>query len=200
MRKALVLAALTLAVPAFAGDDLDPEKAAKIERDTEKALEKVDQKWGNKKPSQLTSDERKQVIADRAAAEREVFEKHNVDAKTYTKYTSRQTKEERAATKEAGQRILQQEKADAAKKDEEKKQPGGPKEIIIQRGGAGKDPIIMEEKDGAAPIVEKGLPQEAQDEQADATAMTDSSTETNPNAPAPAPAKGGGKGGAKKGK
>lgn len=198
MRNALILAALSLAAPAFADDELNPEKVAKIERDTEKALEKVDKKWGNKKPSELTSDERKQVIQERAAAEREVFEKNNVDAKAYTKYTSRQTKSERAATKEASARLEEQEKTDAAQaqKDKETKQQGGPKEIVIQRGGAGKDPIIMEEVEGAPPIVEKGLPQEAQDEQSDANALTDSSTESNPNAPAPA--KGSGKGPAKK--
>ncbi len=196
-RPALFLAALCFAAPAFSADDeLNPEKVAKIERDTEKALDKVDKKWGNKKPSELTSDERKQVIAERAAAEREVFEKNNTDAKSYLKYTTRQTKDERAATKDAAGRLAEKEKADAAKAAEEKKQ-GGPKEIVIQRGGAGKDPIVMEEVEGAQPIVEKGLPQEAQDEQSDANALTDSTSETNPNA-APAPAKGGGKGAPKK--
>lgn len=194
MRTAFLLAALSLALPALADDEFTPERAAKIERDTEKALQKVDKKWGNKKPSELTSDERKQVIAERAAAEREVFEKNNVDAKAYTKYTSRQTKSERAATKEASAKLEEQENADAekAQKDKDTKQQGGPKEIVIQRGGAGKDPIIMEEKEGAPPIVEKGLPQEAQDEQSDANAMTDSSTQT-----APAPAAGKGKGSGK---
>ena len=118
---------------------------------------------------------------------REVFEKHNVDAKSYTKYTSRQTREERAATKQAGESLEAKEKAAEADKAKEAA-AGGPKEITIQRGGAGKDPIIMEEKEGAAPIVEKGLPQDAQDDQ-DATGPTDSSTQ-----PAPAKARGKAKG------
>lgn len=188
MRKALLLAALSLAAPAFADDGLNPEKAAQIDRDTDKALKAVDKKFGNKKPSELTSDERRQVISERAAAEREVFEKHNVDAKAYTKYTSRQSKDERAATKQAGEQLEAKEKAAEADKVTEKEAAAAPKEITIQRGGAGRDPIIMEEKPGAAPIVEKGLPQEAQDDQT-AAGRTDSSTEA-----APAPAKGKAKG------
>jgi hypothetical protein len=186
LKSALLLAGLTLALPAFADDDLNPEKAAKIDRDTEKALKAVDKKYGNKKSSELSSDERRQVIQERAAAEREVLEKHNVDAKAYTKYTSRQTKDERAATKQAGEALDAKEKAAEADKAKEREAANQPKEITIQRGGAGnKDPIIMEEKAGAPPIVEKGLPQEAVDDQ-NATGLTDSTTQ-------PAPAKGKGK-------
>lgn len=182
MRSALLLAALSFALPAFADDDLNPEKAAKIERETDKALKAVDKKYGNKKSSELTSDERKEVIKERAAAEREVLEKNNVDVKAYTNYTSRQSRDERAATKQAGEALDAKEKAAEADKAKEKeKEAAGPKEIPIQRGGAGKDPIVMEETAGAAPIVEKGLPQDAQDDQ-NAAGQTDSSTQAAPAA------------------
>ncbi len=187
MRTALLLAALSLAAPAFGADDvLNPEKAAKIDRDTDKALKEVDKKYGNKKPSELTSDERKAVIQERAAAERAVLDKHNVDPKTFTNYSARQTREERAATKQAGQALEAQEKAAEADKAKEKEKAGGPKEITIQRGGGDNNPIIMEEKEGAPPIVEKGLPQDAQDDQNAAGGLTDSTSQ-------PAPAKGKGK-------
>jgi hypothetical protein len=194
MRTALLLAALSFALPAFADDDLNPEKAAKIDRDTDKALKAVDKKYGNRKPSELSSDERKQVIQERAAAEREVLEKHNVSPKAYTSYTARQSRDERAATKQAGAAL--EAKEQAAEAEKAKEAAGGPKEITIQRGGAGRDPIVMEEKEGAAPMVEKGLPQDAQDDQAAAgvNGQTDSSTEEAPAAaPAPKP-KGKGKG------
>ena len=186
MRTALLLAAFVFALPAFADDDLTPEKAAKIDRDTQKALSAVDKKYGNKKSSELTSDERRQIINERAAAERDVLEKNNTDPKAYTKYTSRQSKDERAATKQAGQALEDKEKAaeaDAAKAKETA--AAEPKEIQIQRGGAGRDPIIMEEKAGAPPMIEKGLPQDAQDEQnAAGQGQTDSSTQTAPAKPA----------------
>ncbi len=181
MRSAFLLAALTFAVPAFADDDLNPEKAAKIERDTDKALKAVDKKYGNKKASELTSDERKQVVQERAAAEREVLEKNNTDAKSYLKYTSRQTREERSATKQASEALDAKEKAAEDNKAAKAQEAAAvPKEIQIQRGGPGKDPIIMEEKPGAAPIVEKGLPQDAVDDQTAARQQTDSTAQAAP--------------------
>ncbi len=175
MRTALLLAALVFAAPALAGDDLSPEKVAQIERDTDKALKAVDKKFGNKKSSELSSDERKEIIKERSATEKAVLEKHNVEPRAYISYTARQSRADRAATKEAGEAL--EAKEHAAQAEKEKLAAGGPKEIVIQRGGAGKDPIIMEEKEGAPPIVEKGLPQEAIDDQAAASQMTDSSTE-----------------------
>ncbi len=181
MRMAFVLAALLWCGAPLADEELTPEKAAKIDRDTDKALKAVDQKFGNKKSSELTGDERKQVIAERAAAEREVLARHNVEARAYTQYTARQSKAERAATKLAGEALEAKEKAAEADKAKESQAAPAPKEIPIQRGGAGKDPIIMEEKEGAPPIVEKGLPQEAKDDQT-AAGLTES-------APAPSATK-----------
>ncbi len=169
MRTPLLLPALLLALPAIAADDLTPAKVAKIGRDTEKAHQAIDKKYGNKKSSELSSEERKQVIHERAAAEREVLGKHNVEGKEYTRYTMRQTREERAATKQAAEALESKEKAAEADAAKEKTATAGPKEIIIQRGGAGKDPIVMEERDGAPPIVEKGLSQDAQDDQSAAS-------------------------------
>lgn len=177
MRTALFLAALVFAAPVFAGDDLNPEKAAQIERDTDKALKEVDKKFGNKKSSELSSDERREVIRERSAAEKAVLEKHNVEPRAYISYTARQSRSEREATKQAGQALEAKEKAAQVEKE---KEPAAPKEIIIQRGGAGKEPIVLVEKEGAAPMVTEGLPQEAIDDQNAASHMTDSSTEAAP--------------------
>ena len=185
MRAPLLLALCLFALPARASDDLTPEKAAKIEHETNKALDAVDKKYGNKKSSELSSDERREVIRDRAAAEREVLEKNDVKAADYIKYTGHMNKDDRAATKAAAAKIGEKEKADAEKKEKEKATAGGPKEIQVQRGFNDEHPVVLEEKAGAAPVVEKGLPQDYNDDQA-AAGMTDSSSQ-------PAPAKAAGK-------
>jgi hypothetical protein len=56
----------------------------------------------------------------------------------------------------------------------------------VQRGFNDEHPVVLEEKPGAAPVVEKGLPQDYNDDQA-AAGMTDTSSQA-------APAKGAGKG------
>lgn len=192
MRFTLILALFTFSAPALAEDDLTPEKAAKIERDQTKALEAVDKKYGNKKSSELSNDERREAIRDRAAAEREVLEKNDVSAKAYTQYTSKMSVEDRAATKAAGARLEEKEKAAASREKEKEKgkAAGGPREIPIQRGFNDNSPVVLEEKPGAAPAVEKGLPKDYADDQT-AAGMTDSTTQPAATRPA---AKGKGKG------
>jgi len=56
----------------------------------------------------------------------------------------------------------------------------------VQRGFNDQNPVVLEEKQGGTPTVEKGLPQDYADDQAQA-GMTDSSSQA-------APAKGGKKG------
>src|SRR4051794_35867187 len=186
MRLAFLFAALTLRFAAFADDDLTPDKTAKIERDKTKAMEDIDKKYGNKKSSELTSDERRAQIADRAAAEQQVFDKNGVTAKGYTAYTSKMNKEDRAATKAADAKLQAKEKADAEAAAAAKKQAAaGPKEIPVQRGFNDNNPVVLEEKQGGEVVVEKGLPQDYQDDQSSAAGM-------NNDAPA-APAAGKGK-------
>ena len=173
MRTALILATLSLALPALADEELTPEKSAKIERDKTKAMDEVDKKHGNKKSSELTSEERKEVIGERAAAERAVFEKNGVTAKGYTAYTSKMNKDDRAATKAADAKLEAKEKADAAAAAEKAKNGDGPKEVQVQHGFSDSNPVVLEEKQGGAPTVEKGLPQDYQDEQSSAAALNE---------------------------
>ncbi len=183
MRLSLLAALCCLSAPAFADDDLTPEKAAKIDHETNKALDAVDKKYGNRKSSELSSDERREVIRERAAAEREVLEKNDTKPADYVRYTGKMNREDRAATKAAGAKIEEKEKAAAAEKEKEKEKAAGPKEIPIQRGFNDDHPVVLEEKQGAAPVVEKGLPKDFTDDQA-AAGMTDSSSETAPAKPA----------------
>ena len=191
MRLTLILALCSLAAPALADDDLSPDKVAKIEHEKSQALEAVDKKYGNKKSSDLTSDERREVIRERSAAEKDVLEKNDVKAAEYVRYTSKMNVDDRAATRAAASKLDEKEKAAATAKEKEKA-AAGPKEIPIQRGFNENNPVILEEKPGAAPIVEKGLPKDYTDDQT-AAGMTDSTTQ-----PAPAKAAGQGKGKRKK--
>ena len=175
MRVTLILCCLATAV--WADDELTPEKSAKIEREKTKALDAVDKKYGNKKPSELSNDERREVIRDHATAEREVLEKNGTSAAAYTRYTGHMNREDRAATKAADAKLEEKEKRAAAEK--EKAAAAGPKEIPIQRGFNDSNPVVLEEKPGAAPVVEKGLPQDYKDDQT-AAGMTDSSSQAAP--------------------
>ena len=59
----LTLASLLAALVVHA-EDLTPEQRAKLTRDQQKAAEAVEKKYGNKKPSELSSEERKSMMKD----------------------------------------------------------------------------------------------------------------------------------------
>jgi hypothetical protein len=165
----LALAALLL----FAAD-LTPEKAAKVQRDRDKALEQINKKYGNKKPSELTTDERREMIAEQRAAESAVLEQNGVEAKEMARYEAKMSLSDRAAAKAERERLDKQE-TEAQKGD-----PDKPAEIQIQRGFSDSNPVTLEEKTGGPPTVERGLPPDAIDDQNAAGAR--------PADPAPAPA------------
>lgn len=181
------MVALALLCFALGADDLSPEKVAKVERDRDAALAEVAKKYGNKKSSELSSEERREMIRDQRAAENAVLEKNNVDAKEYARYEAKMSLADRAATTSA-RAALDKKEADAKKAAETKQQGSG--EIPIQRGFSNDNPVTLEEKanSGGAPVVEKGLPPEAQNDQNEAAGMGTGTADE----PA-APKKGGGK-------
>ncbi len=178
------LLALTALPLRAAAQDLDPKKAALIEHDQQKAYDEIDKKHGNKKPSELSSDERREIIHERAAAEQAVFDKQQVSPKDYTQYTAKMGLDDRAEMKDAAKQLKEKDEAAAQKKEEPQK------EIPIQHGFNDANPVVMDEKAGAPPMVEHGLPQDAADDQAAAQGLTDSSAEKRPAEP-PHKAKGG---------
>ncbi len=130
---------LMLAALVCHAEDLTPAKRAKIQRDQQKAAEAVDKKYGNKKPSELSSDERKAAMQERAAAERDVLEKAGVDPKEFARSGSKMTREEKASTDAASKDLEAQEAA--APKDAKK---SGKKEVVIEKNGAGAGPEVNE--------------------------------------------------------
>jgi hypothetical protein len=141
--------------------DLTPEQLAKVQHERDKALLDVSKKYGGKPSSELTQDERREMIKDQREAESQVLEKNGVDPKEIARYEAKLSLDDRAATKAAKKELEEKEKREAAEK-EKKNEPG---EIPIQRGFNDANPVTLEEKQGnGAPVVEKGLPPEAQDD------------------------------------
>ncbi|MBS1152621.1 MAG: hypothetical protein H6Q89_4319 [Myxococcaceae bacterium] len=139
--RLLILASLFTALVVHA-EDLTPEKRAKLQRDQQKAAEAVEKKYGNKKASELSSEERKSLMKEKAAAEREVLEKAGVDPKEYARSQSKMSREDRANTDAAGKELEAKEAA-AAKDGAGKKT--AKKEIVIEKNGkSAGDPEVNE--------------------------------------------------------
>ncbi|MEW5742018.1 MAG: hypothetical protein AB1938_24095 [Myxococcota bacterium] len=173
------------------------EQAAAIALDQRDAQAEVAKKYGNKKPSELTNEERAAMIRDQAAAEQKVLDKHGVDRSTWARQQMAKSPKEVAAQKEA-EKKLDQKRQDEAKAKAEKDQ-AGEKEVEVQRGFSDANPVTMEEKPGEGVAVEQGLPSEAAADQAEAAGQDQPSDGSGAEA-GDKPAKGGkaGKAGAAK--
>ncbi|MBL8957976.1 MAG: hypothetical protein JNK82_44795 [Myxococcaceae bacterium] len=165
------MVALALALLALGADDLNPEKAAKVQKDRDTAMADIAKKYGNKKSTELSQDERREMIREQRAAENAVLEKNNVDPKEFARYEAKMSLSDRTATNNA-RALLDQKEVEAKKAAEQKAQPGNG-EIPIQRGFSDSNPVTLEENNnsGGGIVVEKGLPPDAQNDQAEAAGM-----------------------------
>lgn len=177
---------------------LSPRETAVIERENEKAQAEVAAKYGNRKLTEMTTDERRSMMKDQADAERKVLEKHNVSANDWAKaseYVSRKDMAERKAIKKE---LEEKEKADA-----EAAKKGQPKEIEVQRGISEDNPVTLDERppeDGVIPV-EKSIPLDAANDMREAEGGGASSAGTgggDEEAPRPAAKGGKSKGGKKR--
>jgi hypothetical protein len=191
------LAFAVLALALSADDALSLEKQAQLERDQEKAQAEVAKRYGNKKSSELTPEERKQMIKDQAAAEREVLEKNGIDPKQAAREAMKRDRADYARQKELVKELGEKEKAakEAAEQALKKAKEAG--EVLVQRGISEENPVTLEEKEGedGKVAVEKGLPPELESDQA-AAAEQDRLEKSGDatDAPAPKASKGGGRG------
>lgn len=158
-RPSALLLASWLLVPGLSlAEELDPEKVARIRREEKAALAEVDKQHGNKKPSEMSNAERREVIEEQEAAVARVLEKHGVTAKDYLRYTTRMGREDNAAVAEAMER---QEAEEKARKEAEARKKAGSGEVVIQQGFNDRNPVVLEgepEEDSA--LVEQSLPSE----------------------------------------
>jgi len=157
-RPSALLLASWLLVPglSLAQEELDAEKVARIRLEEQAALDAVNARHGNRKPSELSSEERRQVIEEQQAASTKVLEKHGVTAKEYARHTARMGPEGNEAVAAATKRL----EAEAqAKKDAEARRQAEPKEIPIQQGISEKNPVQLEGDTGTEsdPLVEQGV-------------------------------------------
>ncbi len=162
---------LSAAGTAVAADELTPEKVGQIKQEERAALAKVDQAHGGKKPSEMTSEERKQVIAEQAAAVDGVLQKHGVDSKAFARYSSTLSKDglaeakvaEETAKKVAEEKALAEQvsksKAEADKSAEGAGSTEGQPEPVIQKGFSDDKPVELEAAPDAPPVIEVGLPE-----------------------------------------
>ncbi len=129
--RPLPLLAVLVSLAAHAGDDLTPQNIAKIQAEQAKANAEIEKKYGNRKPSDLSNDERKSMQKEKAAAEREVLDKHGTDSKSFARAGSKMSREDQAAADAAAKDLA---KKDAAEPAAEVKK-GGKKEIVIEKNG-----------------------------------------------------------------
>ena len=150
-RPRVLLLSLCLFLPGLAlAEDLSPEQLARIRLDERAALERVSAAYGNKKPSELSSDERRRMIREQQEAVREVMETHGVSAKDYARQTARMGPQGNAAV------AAEEKTLEARRKAAREAKP--PEEIQIQQGFDENNPVMLEQQEGAPPIVEQGLP------------------------------------------
>lgn len=177
---------ITLCLALVADEPIAPEKAAGIERAQQKAQAEVSAKYGNKKPTELSREERNQMDKDLANADKAVLEKNGVDPKQWARESLKKDRAGYAQNKEMVKGLAEKEKA---AEDAKKAAANGPKEIEVQRGVSDENPVTLDEKpneDGTI-AVEKGLPPEAQREQDLASGQDSTSATPAEEAPKAAP-------------
>src|SRR4051812_4129548 len=101
-----------LVVPAARAADVPPEKMAQVKADEDKAMAKIDDAHGHKKASEMSSDERKELIEQRQKASLEAAEKNGVSPKDYARASAQMKGDQRSQMEAAEKRIEAKEKAD----------------------------------------------------------------------------------------
>jgi hypothetical protein len=159
----------------------DAERLATIEREQARETAAVQAKYGNKKSTELSREERAQMIRDLNAAEAKVLDKYGVSQREWARAQINRTREQADAVKQAAKAQEAREKAEAeraakAQKDENR-------EVVVQKGFSDESPVVLEEKEGAQPVVEQGLPKDYEADQASASEQD--SLEKSTDAPTP---------------
>jgi hypothetical protein len=162
-RTSVLLLVSWLAAPGWAlaqDERLTPEQIAAIRRDEQKAQEKVTEAYGHRKPSEMSTEERRQMIQDQQKAGLGVMEKHGVSDKEYSRQLARMGREERQAVNQAEKRLESQERAarEAAEQKKAEQARKLPEEVPIQQGISDENPVELESSADAASVVEQGLP------------------------------------------
>ncbi len=149
----------TLSLSLVAGQ-LSVEQTANISRENDKAQAEVSKKYGNRKLTEMSPDERRSMMRDQAAAERKVLDQNGVSAAEWAKASEKVGRGDLAKRQELKQALIEKEKAEAEAKA---KAAAGEKDIEVQRGISEENPVTLDEKkneDGTV-TVEKSIPTDA---------------------------------------
>src|SRR5688572_26184715 len=95
----------------------------------------------------MTTDERRTLIREQAAAAAAVLRKHGVDAKELARTEAKLGREGAARARRA---------AEAAREAPKEELPA--EKVAVQRGFSDKQPVTLEEGSEAPPTVEEGIP------------------------------------------
>lgn len=150
LRPAFLWVLLVLGSAAVA-DELPPEKVAQIQAEQEKAGKAVEKKYGDKLPSELTNEERGQIIRETQAAAAEIFEKHGVSPKDFAIQSTRMGRAEREAVAGARAALEAREEAEKARADQERSQATDA-EIQVIRGTTDETPMEVFRDDEAVAV------------------------------------------------
>jgi len=155
-RLSVLLLSTWLITPnlALAGK-LTPEQLARIRRAEKAAVDKVNAAHGNKKSSELSAAERREMIREQQEAVQKVMDEHGVTAKDYARQSARMGPKQNAQVAAAEKALEEKEKAAGAANPPQDKEPG---EIQVQEGFSEENPVMLEQEEGAPPVVEHGLP------------------------------------------
>ncbi|HEX8823296.1 MAG TPA: hypothetical protein VF794_25435 [Archangium sp.] len=157
-RLSMLLLSTWLTVPGLApAGELTPEQIARIRRDEKAALERVNAAHGNRKSSEMDNAERRQVIQEQQEAIQGVLDKHGASRKDYARQTATMGPKGNEAVEAAAKELEAKDQAAAAGKTPQGQQEPG--DIQVQQGFSDENPVTMEEKEGAGPTVEVGIPQ-----------------------------------------
>ncbi|HYO60068.1 hypothetical protein [Archangium sp.] len=131
-----------LTVPGLAlAEALPPEQLARIRRDEKAAVDKVNAAHGNKKSSELSTAERRQMVREQQEAIQGVMDKHGVSRKDYARQSARMGPKQNAEVAAAEKALEEAEKAATTQQAQE------PRKIQVQQGFSDENPVMLEEQE-----------------------------------------------------
>jgi len=128
MRLRRLSAALLLLGASTFAEEVPPETLGRIQAEQRQAEQDIAASHGNRKPSEMDREERRQVMEEQKKANNAVLEKYGVSAKDYAHASSRLSREDRAQVEASEKR------AAAEKRAEQGKAAGAPGEVAIEYG------------------------------------------------------------------
>jgi hypothetical protein len=138
---------LALLSTAAAAEDLTPERLAEIQRDEQKAIEKVNAAHGNKKPSEMDNEERRQVAQEQQSATQKVLDQHGVTPKAYARSSSAMSREEREQVEDAKRQLATKEEQERLAKEKAEARPKSDRPLVIKRGYGDDQPVNVDDID-----------------------------------------------------